>query len=99
MVAYEWTLQELLRLTPDDHCCREDLQKAVMGCAQLNLMLVVQKKQAARSQLLADSADLHPAVLEKAAGGGGGGGGGGSGGGGGGVAGQSLCVLFLFRIR
>lgn len=45
LMAYEWTLVELLRLTPDDHCCREDLQKAVMGCSQLNLMLVMQKKQ------------------------------------------------------
>ncbi len=68
MVAYEWTLQELLRLTPDDHCCREDLQKAVMGCAQLNLMLVMQKKQAARAQMLADAGDIHPQTLVAAVG-------------------------------
>ena len=83
MSSYEWTLQELLRLTPTDHVCREDMQKAVMQISQLNMMLLVQKKQvrrpslashsvlftamfrqASRAQILADSADIHPHLLQ-----------------------------------
>lgn len=64
MSAYEWTLQELLRLTPTDHVCREAMQQAVMGVTQLNMLLVMQKKQASRAQILADAGDIHPQLLQ-----------------------------------